>query len=512
MPTVVNIPVAVTTPVIISIVLPIFAAAVLTLLPALLALAKRLSQEEYDQAVRAPAWLMVLVGAGLVALGGIALSHWTKDMWPIYLGLNMARPTLMVDAYTLWSTVLLGAFLAVGAWVPGARRSLVPHTLWPTFVTLVLTWLALLMLHSLHIELLLGCWLGIVGGCIALWLWLLRPRFHVAALEVALVLALAAVLSTIGLLWLRGLVNGDSLDHAWRQVLNAPPRAISGALVLTLLGLVGPAFYLPWWLWTRREEGAMLWMPAALLTAGVGPLALVRLLYFAFPARSAALQQLTGTEQLEFITRILGWLTTWGLLAVCVGAGWMVWLVVRRREPAEGLRPLALTAPGLLLLGLAGGLNAQQGTGIAGMLWLQLTWVAVTGVWVAGNGLLPALAPAERTERGVVHTAQLLALAALVAVPFTAGSRGLAPLLAALARLSTPTPLLVLCLVVTALGSLLLLPRWLRPAEGALPRTGTAWGILGPFALALLLTLAGLLATRLTPLFELIRTSLLQAY
>ena len=352
MPTVVNIPVAINTPVIISIVLPIFAAAVLTLLPFVLAILKRASQEEYDQAVRAPMWLIVLVGAGLVGLGGFALAHWTKETWPLYLGLNMARPALMVDAYTLWATMLLGAVLAVGAWVPGARRSLVPQTLWPAFVTLCLAWLALLMLHSLSLALLLGCWLAILAGGIALWWVLLRPRLQFAALEVALVLTLAGVLSAIGLLWLRGLVSGNTLDHAWSQVINAPPRAISAALLCTLVGLVGPAFYLPWWLWTRREEEAMVWMPTALLIAVAGPLTLVRLLYFAFPARSATLQQLTGTDQLEFITRLLWWMETWGMLAVCVGAGWLVWLVVRRRESAEGLRPLALIAPGLLLVSI----------------------------------------------------------------------------------------------------------------------------------------------------------------
>jgi hypothetical protein len=512
MPTVVNIPVALSVPMIISIVLPLFAAAVLTLLPAALPLVKRISQEEYDQAARAPAWLIVLVGAALFLLGAYALGHWTRDTSPIYLGLTLERPALMIDAYSLWCTLLLGALLAVGAWVPGARRSLVPHTLWPAVLTLGLAWGALLTVHALHLDLLLLGWGGLLLGCAVLWAWLLRPRWQLAALEVLLVLALALVLSVVGLLWLRGLANGASLDHASTQILSAPPRAVSAALLCTLLGMVGPAFYLPWWLWARRDEGAMLWMPAALLTAGAGPLALVRLLYAVFPARSTALLQLTGMEQLTFITRLLWWLNTWGLLALLVGAGWMVWLVVRRSETAEGLRPLAVVAPGLLLIGLAGGLHAAGGTGVAGMLWLQLTWVAVTGVWVAGNGLLPALAPSERTERGVVQTAQLLALAALVAVPFTAGYHGLVPLVGALNTLHTPLPLLVLCLVVTAVCSLLLLPRWLRVAGAATPRPGAGWGILGPFTLAILLTFAGLLAVRLTPLFALITASLLQAY
>jgi len=485
---------------------------ILACYPLLLRLIKLLPPEEYTQAVRAPAWLVVAVGSGLTAVAVFILAHWTPGTQPFFISMTPAHPQFMADAYTSWGIALLGAGVAVAAWVPAARRSLVPFAIPPFLVTLLLLWLAVLMLCALHIEMVWGCWVVGLMGAAGLWGYLVRPRLQWRTLEPVLVLALAILLGTIGLFWLHTLIGNDTLDTAWHDILAASPQAVSGALVLVLLGLVGPAFYLPWILWTQREEAAVAWLPAGLLTALIGPLTFVRLIFFAFPARSTVLLQLMDNTPWLFMARMQGWLLAWGMLALLLSAGWLAWRALHRAEDGESLQALVLLPPGLLLLGLAGGLAAPQGSGIVGLLWCQLTWAGSATIWFAGNGLLPALAARERGERTVVLLALLLALAALVAVPGTTGFRGLALLWSTLLQAQVPGLLLIASLLVTAGSVAVLLPRWFAGLTAPAPHPGAGWGIIGPFLVAIVLTLCGLFAWRLDPLLEAIRASLLQLY
>lgn len=494
--------------------LPLLAAVVLMCYPLALALIRRLPAHEYEQAVRAPAWLAVITGAGLLLLSILALARMPLDGEQVFIGFPSSSPLLMVDAYTLWASALLGAVLAVAAWVPAARRSLVPHSIWPFIVILLLTWTALLMLCGVHLKITLLGWLALLGGVIGLWAFLFRPQGRWHQLEPALVLLLAGILGGSGLLWLLQLAHGDILTNLWSNLLSASPRATNGLVLLLALGWLGPAVYLPWWLWTRRDEQAMVFLPAALLLAVVGPLTLVHVLFLSFPVSGTELTQLVPEAKPLFLVRnVLGWLLAWGLLALLTGAGWLACLVVQYRKAHPGLlRPLVLVSTGLLLLGIAGGLLGQRGNGLLGMLWLQLAWVGSLGIWPAANGLLPALTRNERGERATVLLSCWLALAALVAVPWLPGYRGLAALWGVLSQAAMPPGLIVFALIVTALSAGYLLPRWAATQQADTPHPGVGWGIIAPFAMAFCLVACGLLASQFHTLFALIRQSLLQAF
>ena len=81
----------------------------------------------------------------------------------------------MVDAYTLWGSALLGSVLLVTAWVPAARRSLVPRSAGPFIIILSLTWAALIMLFGVQLPVILVGWLAVLAGVIGLWCFLYRP-------------------------------------------------------------------------------------------------------------------------------------------------------------------------------------------------------------------------------------------------------------------------------------------------------------------------------------------------
>ncbi len=491
------------------------AAGILLLYPFVLNYARKLPPHEYAQALRAPAWFTVAIGGGiaLCALWALRLMMQPQQGDQIFIGLPHRDPLLLIDAYTLWGSALLGAALAIGGWVPAARRSLVSSAFIPYPLVLLLAWCALLTLASAQYLFTLLCWLVLLAGVTGLWYALFRPRRRWQDLEVALVLALAAVLGSAGLLWLHGLAHGDTLVNAWSFLLSASPKYTNAAILLLTLGWLGPAVYLPWWMWMRREELAAVWLPAVLLVCVVGHVTLVHLLYLSFPAASEVFLRSTGTEQLFLIKRILGWVLAWGVLALLVGGGWLAYTVAMKHETHRGsLRPLMLVAAGLMLLGLSVGVLSPHQQGAAGLLWLQLTWVGTLCIWLVAGSVLAALSPTEQSERTTVLTACWMALAALVALPPGPGYRGLAALWQPMQQLGVPRALVVCTLVVTGLCAVLLLPRWAADQTSPTPRAGATWGIIGPFALAFLLLALGLFGDYLTPVLALLRTSLQQSY
>ncbi|MHB9131263.1 MAG: hypothetical protein ACYDBB_09265 [Armatimonadota bacterium] len=475
---------------------------------------RNIPAHEYAQAVRAPAWFTVLIGSGIFLLSAfILVGLLSSDEQQFFVNWPLRDPWMMVDAYTLWGSALLGAVLAVSAWVPAARRSLGERSALPNLLMLVLAWLALVMLNGLRFNVILIAWWLLLLGTVGFGGVLFRHDWRRRYLDLLSILALAAVLGSIGLLWLNALAHGEWVTGMWSSLLSAPPKATNGATLLLLLGWCGPAMFIPWWLWARREEEAMTWLPAALMLSVVGMLTPVRLLFFAYPGGVGGLVRLPGLEHLFLVRNLLNWLTAWGVLAILVGAGWLAYDTIRRRQVnLESLRPLSLVAGGLLLVGMGAGFLAQQFAGVAGLLWMQVMWAGVITIWLAGGGLLSALTSNERGERMTVQIALYLALATLVAVPFTPGYWGMANLWRQLQQSGLPRGLLIVALVITAICGAWLLPRWAQHQQSPVPRQGSGWGILGPFAFAFAVIALGLFAPYLAPLFTVIHKSLLQAY
>ncbi|HEY3416607.1 MAG TPA: hypothetical protein VGM23_06965 [Armatimonadota bacterium] len=491
--------------------LPLFAAGMLGIFSGILVPMRKLPPHEYTQAVRAPAWFTVVIGVALVCLSILTLRQLPDSGDQIFIGTN-GHPWLMVDAYTIWCSLLLGIVLAVTSWLPAARRSLVPRSLPPFALTLVVAGCLQFMLCSVQLRLIAWSWAAALLGVTALWIWLFRPARRWAAYEVPIVLLLAGMLGVIGLLWLNGLAHGEATTTVWSTLVSAPPRAVSGSTLLVLLAWLGPACYLPWWLWNRREEQAMVWLPAALSLAVVGVLTLTRLIYFSFPVIDTGSVQLLGLEHLFFVKRLFGWVLGWGALALFVGAGWLAYPVVLRREMHTGiLRPLTLVISGMLLIGLGVGYQNQYVSAVIGVLWLQFAWVGLLCVWLTAGGLLPALQTTERPERLTLGVSLSLALISIAVIPPTPGYRSFAVFAAPLYRFGLPAVLVILAMVIAAVSTGLLLPRWYHSQASPIRREGVGWGIIGPFALTLALLVCGLLAGQLTPLFKLIAQSLLQA-
>jgi type III secretory pathway component EscS len=493
--------------------LPLLGAVMLAVYPLLLKKLPGLPPDEYAQALRAPAWFTVVIGGSLSALSLSALNAMSAPEGGDRVFTSVLGFPVMVDAYTLWSNAILGAALAVGVWVPAARRSITPSPLFPYPVILLLAWLAQSMLFSFHFPAMLFIWVLLLAGIVGLWFVLFRPRRRWQEQELPLVLGFVAVLGVIGLLWLNRLAHGDNLVNAWSILSVADPRATGGIALLLALGFLGPSIYLPWWIWARRDERAMIWLPAVLLASVAAQSVFIHTLYLAFPPASTELQISAGVTPFFLIDRTLGWITAWGLLALLAGSGWLVFHAVMRSAPrVAGLRPLALVAAGMLLLGISVGVQGQGQGGINGLLWLQLTWMGITCVWLASGGMLSALAASEQAERTTVQIACWMSLLVLMAIPPGPAWRGLAALWEPMKELSVPRMLVVFTLVAAGLSAGAALPRWFAQQTVSTPRAGAAWGIIGPFLLAFLLVALGLLGWHLSPLLEVISRSLQQPF
>jgi hypothetical protein len=311
------------------------------------------------------------------------------------------------------------------------------------------------------------------------------------------------------------MAHEESLLTAWNSLLSASPKSTNGAVLLLVLGWLGPAVYLPWWLWSRRDEASMIWLPIALLTAVTAQFTFVHTLYLAFQPASQALVIAIGEKQMPplfLIDRMLDWVMAWGVLALLAGSGWLAYhAIMRAQHEVARLRPLALVVAGILLLGISVGLQGQQQGGINGLLWLQLTWAGLTSIWLAAGGMLTVLAPAERGERTTVQVACWLSLIALIAIPPGPAFRGLHALWEPMKALSVPRGLVVLTLVVTGICTALALPRWFDRQTTPSPRPGAAWGIIAPFLFACLLLTLGLFGGHLNHLLTQIAHSLQQA-
>lgn len=481
--------------------LPALALGTLALYALALLPLKYIPKHEYEQAVRAPIWLAVLVSGCLPVLALLALGQAPADGSPALAGWPQGPALLRADGFSLWGAAVIGAGVATAAWAPAARRTLGARSLVPALLVLILLQCALLLLFGRWLDQLLGAWLGSLLGAALLWAWLARPRGWEDCEPLA-ALAVAAICGWIGLAWLQHLGRNAPLSDAWSTIIIAPPRAINGAIFFCMLGWLLPAVYLPWWLGKRRDDAAAAWAPAALCLAVIGPLALMRLYWAFFPTLVGALPP----EVRSLTHNLLIWLQAWGVLALITGAGWLAYAGWRwRAQPLVALRPLALTAAGVMLLGLAPCMQAQSATGVAAFLWCYLAWVGHLSQFHAVGAMLDALTPSRVAERRVLAAGAWVGLGWLLVAALIGVIAGWNDFAAA----GAPRPLILLALGAAVAAAAWLLPRWLRDRYATVPYPGAGWGILAPFSLALLLLAALLFAPRLAPLLALIHRGLL---
>jgi hypothetical protein len=277
-------------------VLPLLAAGLLALFALVLRPLRVIPAQEYEQLTRVPAWLTVTIGCSIVCLAIIAISQMLPRGAQVFIGFPGHKAIFMVDGFTLWASAILGMVFATAAWVPAARRCLIPRAFPLFFMTLILAWFSLLALFSIQLGTLYINWLFLLAGMIVLWTLLLRPGWRWEQLEVMIILALFGVLGSIGFIWLHALVQGSDITNMWSVLLASSPRATNSAMLFVIIGCLGPAVYLPWWLWTRRSDEAAVWFPSAMLVMVTGVLVLIRLLFFLFPAGGGDFAQLPGVS------------------------------------------------------------------------------------------------------------------------------------------------------------------------------------------------------------------------
>ena len=217
----------------------------------------------------------------------------------------------------------------------------------------------------------------------------------------------ATVLTSLGLFWLLKLAHGSDMLAMWSVLLSQSPQLVNSAVIFIIIGWLGLAVYLPWWIWGRREESALILLPMILAIAIVCVLSLVRVIFLLFPAGGDDVTRLPGVENIFLIERIIGWLFFWGILAILMGSCWLCVLSIRQRiKEFIHLKPLSLVISGVLLLTLAGGLAgqfagnlAQRDIAMTGMLWGILAWCGITTIWLTAGNLFNVMTLREQGER-----------------------------------------------------------------------------------------------------------------
>lgn len=504
----------------ILVLLPLLGAGVLMIFSAILPALRRLPTDEYEQLFRAPAWLVVAIGGGMVLLSALGLSQMGERGSTAYFGWEVGKPLLMVDAYTLYGSALMGMVLSVSAWTPAARRSLLAHAQRNFILVLVTIWFALIMMLSIRIPVSITCFLLMVAGCLLLWTLLCRPRWHWEQMEFFFIFLFATVLTSLGLFWLLKLAHGSDMLAMWSVLLSQSPQLVNSAVIFIIIGWLGLAVYLPWWIWGRREESALILLPMILAIAIVCVLSLVRVIFLLFPAGGDDVTRLPGVENIFLIERIIGWLFFWGILAILMGSCWLCVLSIRQRiKEFIHLKPLSLVISGVLLLTLAGGLAgqfagnlAQRDIAMTGMLWGILAWCGITTIWLTAGNLFNVMTLREQGERMTLTVACWIALVTLLGIPPTVGFYQYVSLWRTWQHEGSLPLLVGILLLIAVLSVSIRLPGWIKSQIATLPREGVTWGVIGPFAFAMLLVFVGLLNGSFNSLIIVIRLSLLQAY
>lgn len=480
-----------------------------------------LPEIEYLQLLRVPSWFVVVIGLGISLLSAYCCRQVIAGSLQIFIGLPENTSSIfMIDAYTLWSFFWLGLIMAVTAWLPAARRCLVPRVLPYCMMILLACWFALMMIASVNLALTLICWLALFSVAVALWAILFCPDWRWANLEFIMVLGLSALLGTIGMLMLRGLTQHAELSGMWSALLSSSPRAANSALMLIILGWLGPAIYLPWWFWPRKEEEAMVWTPVFFLLAVTSVLALVRLLFFAIPPGTSLLMQSPGGEYMLIVAQLMRWVSGWGIAALLLGSGWLLYSVYRRfRRQSLVLRPIVIVAAGLLLTAIAASLSGQFSqfplqrlAAVRGLFWALPMWFGLLALLLLVKNMLPVLSKNEKAERRSLLVSLVLVFAMLGLFPMTVGFHAIRSFWSAWKLLGSRPEFIVILLLISALSALCLFLPWTGNKFAAKSRPGAGWGTIAPVLLALSLLVYGILAAPLSPLMKLLCQSLLQSY
>jgi hypothetical protein len=152
--------------------LPVLAAGMLGIYSVALHPLRKIPPHEYAQLLRAPAWLVTMIGGGIFLLSVCALGKVTAGNAQVFYGSVRGETLLMGDAYTFWGSALLGAVLALSAWAPAACRTLAPRGIFFLLGVLLLCWFSLLLLFSVQLTLTLVSWFLLLGGVVVLWAWI----------------------------------------------------------------------------------------------------------------------------------------------------------------------------------------------------------------------------------------------------------------------------------------------------------------------------------------------------
>jgi len=261
--------------------IPLVGAVATALFPLLLPLFRKWSQEEFDQASRAPGWALVVISAlGLVV--SIFAFHFslTGDGIPAYITHPISPENLLflTDLFTVFTTLLLFLAVLTVAWPVAARRAFILVGTLPAVLTALIIFCAAALINSASFQLSLTIF--IISSILMIIVFLITdpPGDNWRKWIPVLLLIIAVFAGIIGYAGLIQLSRGVDIRSWWQMQIFAAPSRVATAIIFVAMAWVFQLIVFIRLAWSKGASNILTPLPAIVALAGGGILAFARML------------------------------------------------------------------------------------------------------------------------------------------------------------------------------------------------------------------------------------------
>jgi hypothetical protein len=261
--------------------IPLVGAVVISLFPLLFPLFRKWSQEEYEQASRAPGWGLVVISALGLAVSYLAFKYsLTGDGIPAYIALPASQGQLLflTDPFTVYASIILFISILAVAWITAARRAFLSVGTIPVVLTALLIFCSVSMINSASFQ--LSLIIFIISSLLMLTLFFIAdpPGDEWRKWIPIVLLIFSAFAGIIGYSGLIQLSRGMDVRMWWQMQIFASHDRVAIALVFVAMSWVMQLIAFIRLAWGKGAVNMYTPLPAIIALTGGGLFAFTRLL------------------------------------------------------------------------------------------------------------------------------------------------------------------------------------------------------------------------------------------
>jgi hypothetical protein len=261
--------------------IPLVGAVATALFPLLLPLFRKWSQEEFDQASRAPGWALVVISAlGFVVSIFAFQFSLTGDGIPAYIAQPVAAEKLLflTDPFTVFATMVLFLAVVTVAWPVAARRAFLSVGTIPAVLSALIIFCAVAQINSASFQISLTIF--IISSLLMIIVFLITdpPGDNWRKWIPVLLLIIAVFAGIIGYAGLIQLSRGVDVRSWWQMQIFAAPSRVATAIIFVAIAWVFQIIVFIRLAWGKGASNVLTPLPAIVALAGGGILAFTRML------------------------------------------------------------------------------------------------------------------------------------------------------------------------------------------------------------------------------------------